>query len=244
MMLQCNTTEDDRCELFDPTIETLYIKVNGSAIDGASTQMVFDLMVLESNNVCLPSPPSSSFSPLTLSCTPSSPICVPVRPPDEVQRLMTERKELVHTHVSRNHRMKVWWHATLEADDEHRGAADAVTVFRYDVPAAAAAARVPPPHHYMTACSLQRWMQPDPAAQETVRLRTTPTAEVVGSAVVGNLSAANTTYFAVVATRGHDFGAAYQVLRCSAATAMTTTTAAAAAVLTTIIIATLLFIFF
>lgn len=142
--------------------------------------------------------------------------------------------------VSRSHSMKIWWHATPEESDEYRGPADTVTVYRHDVPAAAAAvAAVPPPDHYMTACSLQRWMQPDPVAQATVQLRTTPTGEVVGSMVLGNVTAATTTYAAVVVTRGSDFGSAYKVLRCSAATPASTPVFTA---LTTLLMATL-FIF-
>ena len=53
MPLQCNFTEDDRCEMFFVSAEALYINVTGAAIDGAPTQMIFDIMVLESDHLCL-----------------------------------------------------------------------------------------------------------------------------------------------------------------------------------------------
>ena len=53
MPLQCNFTEDDRCEMFFVSAETVYIKVTGTAIEGAPTQMIFDIMVLDSPRVCL-----------------------------------------------------------------------------------------------------------------------------------------------------------------------------------------------
>ena len=156
---------------------------------------------------------------------------------------MTVPQELVHSRVHRNHSMKVWWHATLEDDDKGQGTDDAVTVFRYDVPAGARAA-VPPPDHFMAACSLRLWMQPDPAAQATVQLRATPTAEIVGSAIVGNLTPANTTFFAVVTTRGNGFGVVYKVLRLSAAATTTSTIAFITMLVSSVLIATLLIFIF
>jgi len=181
----CVLNEADRCEMFYMSVGTIYMKVTSSHIPDSDIQMVFNLMVIDSNRTY------------------------------EAVPLLWENNEVTHSRVYRDNTMRVWWPASGDEDDVYNGTDDVVSVYRYDTPTFEgfhAIDHMPPKDYYQTACSVNMWMKKDEEATKTVTITPGKNGDRVGTATVSNLNKDTASIFSIVVNRGNNLAASYPLI--------------------------------